>query len=271
MKPERTTRTRRMIGDNGDAKLAASRVLLFGIGGVGSYAAEALIRSGTGSLTIVDKDVVDESNINRQLIALGSTVGMAKTEAAAARFRDISPETEIITFQECFTPENADFIDFSDYDYVIDAVDMVTAKLEIIRRAKEAGVPVITVMGTGNKLHPERLQITDISKTSICPLAKVMRRELKNRGIRGVEAVWSDEVPAVRCTPPGSLAPVPGTAGLIAASRVISSLLEDRETEKPGTKDRAAAQPETEDRKSDGREPENSTRDSAADRTESQV
>ena len=219
-----------MIGDEAADRLGASRVLLFGVGGVGSYAAEALVRSGIGSLTVVDKDEVDESNINRQLIALGSTVGLPKTEAARSRLLDINPEAEIRVFRECFTPENGGFVDFSEYDYVIDAVDMVTAKIEIIRRAKEAGVPVISVMGTGNKLHPERLRITDISKTSVCPMAKVMRRELKDRRISKVNAVWSDEVPAVRCTPPGSFAPVPGTAGLIAASRVVCDLLETERT-----------------------------------------
>ncbi len=219
-----------MIGDEAADRLGASRVLLFGVGGVGSYAAEALVRSGIGSLTVVDKDEVDESNINRQLIALGSTVGLPKTEAARSRLLDINPEAEIRVFRECFTPENGGFVDFSECDYVIDAVDMVTAKIEIIRRAKEAGVPVISVMGTGNKLHPERLRITDISKTSVCPLAKVMRRELKDRRISKVNAVWSDEVPAVRCTPPGSFAPVPGTAGLIAASRVVCDLLETERT-----------------------------------------
>ena len=219
-----------MIGDEAADRLGASRVLLFGVGGVGSYAAEALVRSGIGSLTVVDKDEVDESNINRQLIALGSTVGLPKTEAARSRLLDINPEAEIRVFRECFTPENGGFVDFSEYDYVIDAVDMVTAKIEIIRRAKEAGVPVISVMGTGNKLHPERLRITDISKTSVCPLAKVMRRELKDRRISKVNAVWSDEVPAVRCTPPGSFAPVPGTAGLIAASRLVCDLLETERT-----------------------------------------
>ena len=219
-----------MIGDEAADRLGASRVLLFGVGGVGSYAAEALVRSGIGSLTVVDKDEVDESNINRQLIALGSTVGLPKTEAARSRLLDINPEAEIRVFRECFTPENGGFVDFSEYDYVIDAVDMVTAKIEIIRRAKEAGVPVISVMGTGNKLHPERLRITDISKTSVCPLAKVMRRELKDRRISKVNAVWSDEVPAVRCTPPGSFAPVPGTAGLNAATRVVCDLLETERT-----------------------------------------
>ncbi len=230
MDEKRSCRTRRMIGDEAADRLGASRVLLFGVGGVGSYAAEALVRSGIGSLTVVDKDEVDESNINRQLIALGSTVGLPKTEAARSRLLDINPEAEIRVFRECFTPENGGFVDFSEYDYVIDAVDMVTAKIEIIRRAKEAGVPVISVMGTGNKLHPERLRITDISKTSVCPLAKVMRRELKDRRISKVNAVWSDEVPAVRCTPPGSFAPVPGTAGLIAASRVVCDLLETERT-----------------------------------------
>ena len=195
-----------MIGDEAADRLGASRVLLFGVGGVGSYAAEALVRSGIGSLTVVDKDEVDESNINRQLIALGSTVGLPKTEAARSRLLDINPEAEIRVFRECFTPENGGFVDFSEYDYVI------------------------SVMGTGNKLHPERLRITDISKTSVCPLAKVMRRELKDRRISKVNAVWSDEVPAVRCTPPGSFAPVPGTAGLIAASRVVCDLLETERT-----------------------------------------
>lgn len=229
MNPERSTRTRKVLGDEGLDRLENANVLLFGCGGVGSYAAEALVRSGIGSLTIVDKDIVDPSNINRQLIALGSTVGREKVEVEKERLLDINPDARIDARCMTFLPED-DTIDFSQYDYVIDAVDMVTAKLAIIERAKAAGVPVLSVMGTGNKLDPERLRVTDISKTSVCPLAKVMRKELRDRRIRKVDAVWSDEVPKIKCTPPGSFAPVPGSAGLMAAAFVVRKLLEDQDS-----------------------------------------
>lgn len=213
-----------MIGDEGVARLHDANVLVFGLGGVGSYAAEALARAGVGHMTLVDKDVVDESNINRQLVALGSTVGKKKVDVAKARLTDINPDLEIDARDITYLPGD-ETLDFSSYDYIVDAVDMVTAKIGIIENAKAAGVPVISVMGTGNKMDPERLRISDISKTSVCPLAKVMRKELKDRRIRKVPVVWSDEVPKIKCTPPGSFAPVPGSAGLMAAARVVRDLL----------------------------------------------
>lgn len=217
-----TERTERLIGAQGVDALGAARVLLFGLGGVGSYVAEALARAGIGALTLVDKDIVEESNVNRQLIALQSTIGQDKVAVAAARCRDINPEINVMAIKDCFMPESA--LDFSDYNYVVDAVDMVTAKIEIIRRAKAAGVPVISSMGTGNKTHPEKLALADISRTSVCPLAKVMRRELKARGLARVPVVYSTEVPLVRCTPPGSISTVPSCAGLLIASKVINDL-----------------------------------------------
>lgn len=224
MDAERTARTRRLIGDEAQTKLENANVLLFGTGGVGSFTAEALARAGIGKLTIVDKDVVDSSNINRQIIALGSTVGRPKTEVLAERIHDINPEAQVDARQVCFMPDTAETFRFEDYDYVVDAVDMVSAKLLIIEKAKAAGVPVISSMGTGNKTHPELLEIGDISKTHTCPLAKVMRKALKDRRIKQVPVVWSPEEPRVRLTPPGSMSFVPSTAGLLIASRVINDL-----------------------------------------------
>lgn len=231
-----------LLGEEGLEKLARAHVLLFGLGGVGSYAAEALARSGVGALTLVDDDAVSESNLNRQLVALRSTVGMAKVEVAAARIRDINPDCRVTAMRLFYTPETADRIDFAGYDYVIDAIDTVGAKLEILRRAKAAGVPVISCMGTGNKLHPEKLCVTTLEKTEGCPLARVMRRECRLRGISGVEVVYSTE-PAIRHegdtrpqpetagrtgapkrSSPGSVAFVPGCAGLMLAGVVVRRL-----------------------------------------------
>ena len=170
-------RTALLLGAQGMEKLAGAHVLLFGLGGVGSYTAEALARSGVGALTLVDDDVVAESNLNRQLVALRSTLGQSKAEVAARRIADITPGCRVTPVRLFYTPETADQLPFAGYDYVIDAVDTVSAKLEIIRRAKEAGVPVISCMGTGNKLHPEKLEVTWLDKTQGCPLARVMRRQ----------------------------------------------------------------------------------------------
>ena len=202
---------------------------LFGIGGVGSYAAEALARGGVGHITLVDGDTVSITNINRQLIALHSTVGKEKTAVMAERIADISPETEVETYPVVYGVENRDLLDFSIYDYVIDAIDTVTSKLILIEEAKKAGVPVISCMGTGNKFHPERFEVTDISKTSVCPLAKVMRKELKVRGIKNVKVVYSKEEPQKPAAStetgkrqiPGSLSFVPPVAGLLLAGEVI--------------------------------------------------
>ena len=177
------SRTALLIGEDGVDKLGKSKVAIFGIGGVGGYVAEALARSGVGSFLLVDKDVVSESNINRQIIATTKTVGMSKTQAMKERILDINPRADVEVKECFFLPETAGGFDFTKYDYVVDAVDTVTAKLELVVRAKEAGIPVISSMGAGNKMNPAMFEVADIYKTSVCPLAKVMRRELKKRGI----------------------------------------------------------------------------------------
>ena len=230
---EEYLRTAALIGEEGLEKLKNSTVAVFGVGGVGSYAAEALVRSGVGRIYIYDNDRVARSNINRQLIALSSTVGVFKTEAAAARLRDINPDCTVIEKREFVTRESD--IPFDSLDFIIDAVDNVTAKLFLAVEAERIGVPIISVMGTGNKLDPTRLRITDIYKTSVCPLARVMRYELKKRGVKRLTAVWSDETPIkpadcgeYRDTgriPPASMAMVPGAAGLTAAAYAVKALI----------------------------------------------
>lgn len=223
------SRAELLLGEEALEKLRSARVALFGIGGVGSFAAEALARGGVGHITLVDGDTVSITNINRQLIALHSTVGKEKTAVMAERIADISPETEVETYPVVYGAENRDLLDFSTYDYVIDAIDTVTSKLILIEEAKKAGVPVISCMGTGNKFHPERFEVTDISKTSVCPLAKVMRKELKVRGIKNVKVVYSKEEPQKPAAStetgkrqiPGSLSFVPPVAGLLLAGEAI--------------------------------------------------
>ena len=223
------SRAELLLGEEALHKLRSARVALFGIGGVGSFAAEALARGGVGHITLVDGDTVSITNINRQLIALHSTVGKEKTAVMAERIADISPETEVETYPVVYGAENRDLLDFSTYDYVIDAIDTVTSKLILIEEAKKAGVPVISCMGTGNKFHPERFEVTDISKTSVCPLAKVMRKELKVRGIKNVKVVYSKEEPQKPAESPetgkrqipGSLSFVPPVAGLREKLSVI--------------------------------------------------
>lgn len=223
------SRAELLLGEEALEKLRSARVALFGIGGVGSFAAEALARGGVGHITLVDGDTVSITNINRQLIALHSTVGKEKTAVMAERIADISPETEVETYPVVYGAENRDLLDFSTYDYVIDAIDTVTSKLILIEEAKKAGVSVISCMGTGNKFHPERFEVTDISKTSVCPLAKVMRKELKVRGIKNVKVVYSKEEPQKPAESketgkrqiPGSLSFVPPVAGLLLAGEVI--------------------------------------------------
>ena len=218
-------RTIRIIGEEGIEVLRRSKVLVFGVGGVGSYVCEALARAGIGSLMLVDKDVVDITNINRQIPALHSTIGRSKTEVMAERIRDIDPDCRVDTREMFFLPDKADDIDFALFDYVVDAVDTVTAKIYIIERAKEAGVSVISSMGTGNKLDGGAFRIADIEDTKVCPLAKVMRRELKKRGIRGVKVLYSEEEPR---GVGGSISFVPSVAGLLIAGEVVRDLL-DRE------------------------------------------
>ena len=223
----RYIRTQWLIGEDAVENLKRSSVLLFGIGGVGSYTAEALARSGVGKITIVDCDTVSITNINRQIPALTSTVGKNKTDVMAERMRDIAPDAEIETINVFVSPETIDRFDFSKYDFVIDAVDNVTAKLLIIKGCDAVDTPVISCMGTGNKLDPSRFKITDISKTQTCPLARVMRRELKKAGVSKCLALWSDEEPVKLQEGerlPGSISFVPATAGLRIAGEVILRL-----------------------------------------------
>lgn len=218
-------RTELLLGNTAVNHLSQAHVAVFGVGGVGGYVCEALARSGLGSITIVDRDKVSRSNINRQIIALNSTVGRAKVDVMKDRLKDINPDIHIDAREMFFLPENADEFDFSQYDYVVDAVDTVTAKLTIIESAKAAGVPVISSMGAGNKLNPTEFKVADISKTSVCPLARVMRRELKQRNITDVKCVYSTEESIEHAGENiGSVAWVPSVAGLIIAGEVIKDL-----------------------------------------------
>ena len=223
---ERFIRTELLLGKEKLDILKNRHVAIFGVGGVGGYVCEALVRSGIGRFTIVDRDTVNESNINRQIIALSSTVGRAKVDVMKERMQDINPEVIVDAHEVFFLPENSGEFDFDAYDYVVDAVDTVTAKIQIITAAKEAGVPVISSMGAGNKLDPTKFRISDIAKTSVCPLAKVMRRELKNRGITDVKCVYSvEEAIKHEGTDIGSVAFVPSVAGLMIAAEVVSDLI----------------------------------------------
>lgn len=234
------SRTALLLGEAAMDQLRRSRVAVFGVGGVGGYAAEALGRSGIGTLDLIDNDTVSLTNLNRQIIALHSTIGQYKVDAAAARLRDINPDITVHAHRCFYLPETAGQFDFSQYDYVVDAIDTVRGKIEIIMRAKEAGVPVISSMGAGNKLDPSALRVTDIYKTKGCPLARVMRYEMRKRGIRSLKVVYSEELPAVtdpaltaeclaaeggvRRNIPGSNAFVPPAAGLLIASAVVREL-----------------------------------------------
>lgn len=224
MTEDRFTRTRTLIGDGGIRKLRNASVIVFGLGGVGGYCTEALARAGIGTLHIVDSDVIDITNLNRQILATMDTVGRRKTDVMAERIRSIDPEIKVITHDIFFLPENSDEIDFTGSDYVVDAVDTVTAKLEIVSRAKEAGVPVISCMGTGNRMDPSKLMITDISKTHTCGLAKAMRRGVRSRGIDSLKVLFSEEIP-VKADPPGSNSFVPPSAGLMIAGEVVRCII----------------------------------------------
>ena len=242
-------RTELLLGEEGIEKLSKARVAVFGIGGVGGYVTEALCRSGVGALDLIDHDTVSVTNLNRQVIALHSTVGQFKTDVMEKRLRDINPDVKI-TVHKCFyLPETKDQFDFSVYSYVVDAVDTVTAKLLLAEEAKKAGVPLISSMGTGNKLDPSKLQVSDVFETSVDPLARVMRRELRKRGIDHLKVVWSTEEPrkplldartirmmegspvpeeSVRLKDiPGSSAFVPAAAGLLIASEVVRDLIKE--------------------------------------------
>ena len=250
------SRTERLFGTPAMERLKAARVAVFGIGGVGGYVAEALARSGVYKLDLIDKDEVSLTNLNRQIIALHSTIGRAKVDVMKERILDINPEAEVRTYQCFYLPETRDQFDFSQYDYVVDAVDTVTAKLQLIMQAKERNVPIICSMGAGNKVVPTDFEVADISETSVCPLARVMRQECKKRGIRDVKVVYSKEKPVnkgdkldvnkgdnpvnngdspVRSAnvelkgngiAPASCAFVPSVAGLIIAAEVIKDLIQ---------------------------------------------
>lgn len=229
---EEFSRTVRIYGEDAILKLVGSHVAIFGVGGVGGFACEALARAGIGKIDIFDKDVVSLSNINRQIIALHSTVGRAKVDVMQERILDINPDCEVNAHNVFYLPENADEFDLSQYDYIIDAVDTVTAKLEIICRADKLGIPVISAMGAGNKKDPTRFEVADIYSTSVCPLARVMRRELKKRRIEKLKVVYSTEETAVKADMsseekhfPGSLPFVPSVMGLIISGEVINDLI----------------------------------------------
>lgn len=230
------SRTELLIGNEGLEKLSKSRVAVFGIGGVGGYVVEALVRSGLGFIDLIDNDKVALTNLNRQIIATHKTIGLYKVDVAEERIKDINPEVKVRKYNLFYTPENGDSIDFTPYDYVVDAIDTVIGKLEIIERAKKANVPVISSMGAGNKMHPEMFEVADISKTSVCPLAKVIRQELKKRRIKKVKVVYSKEIPVKPKAEideetnkrfiPGSNAFVPSAVGLIIAGEVIRDLID---------------------------------------------
>jgi len=232
------SRTELLLGEEKLNKLKNSTVAVFGVGGVGGYVAEALARSGVGHIVLVDNDVVSLTNINRQIIALHSTIGMPKTEVMASRIKDINPDADIVVHNCFYLPETSGEFDFSKYDYVVDAIDTVSGKIQLVMQAKECGTPIICSMGAGNKLDPTAFEVADIYKTSVCPLARVMRYELKKRGVKKLKVVYSKEKPItplenVECDEtskkgtPGSVAFVPSVAGLIIASEVVKDLCQD--------------------------------------------
>lgn len=233
---EQFLRTEMLLGSDAIQKLQNARVAVFGLGGVGGYVVEALARSGVGSLDLIDSDRVSVSNLNRQILATHSTVGMLKVDAARNRVLDINPECQVKTWPVFYTPDTADTFDFTQYDYIVDAIDTVTGKLALVERAKAAGTPIICCMGTGNKLDASAFRVADISKTTMCPLARVMRRELSKRGIRHLKVVysqeealtptgWEEEAAALgKRQIPGSVAFVPGAAGLLLAGEVVRDL-----------------------------------------------
>ena len=233
---EQFLRTEMLLGSEALTRLQSARVAVFGLGGVGGYVVEALARSGVGSLDLIDSDTVSVSNLNRQILATHSTVGMLKVDAARNRVLDINPACNVKTWPVFYTPDTADSFDFTQYDYIVDAIDTVTGKLALVERAKAAGTPIICCMGTGNKLDASAFQVADISKTSGCPLARIMRKELGKRGIKHLKVVYSREEPRKptgweeeaaaegKRQIPGSLPFVPGAAGLILAGEVIKDI-----------------------------------------------
>lgn len=231
------SRTELLIGAEGVERLKNARVAIFGVGGVGGHAMEALARSGIGTIDVIDDDTVSVTNINRQILATQKTVGKYKTDVAKERILEINPEAHIFTHKMFFLPENANQFEFKQYDYIVDAIDTVSGKLSLAEQAQKAGVPIISSMGAGNKMDPTAFEVADIYETSVCPLAKVMRRELKKRGIKKLKVVYSKEKPlmpkeseeqmtSARRQIPGSVSFVPSVAGLIIAGEVVKDLLE---------------------------------------------
>lgn len=240
---EQFSRTALIFGEQAINLLNGCRVAVFGIGGVGGHTAEALARSGIGSIDIIDPDKVTESNINRQLVATHSTVGRFKTDVMSKRIQDINPDCVVTSHNVFLLPETADSFDFSKYDYIIDAVDTVAAKITLVEKAKEYGVPVICAMGAGNKTDPTLFKVSDISKTKVCPLAKAVRIELRKRGIAHVKVVYSEEAPVQSSENlkdgqriPGSAPFVPSVMGLIIAAEVVKDLVATKEEKKDGKK-----------------------------------
>ena len=233
------SRTRLLLGNDAMEKLKNAKVAVFGLGGVGGYVVEALARSGVGTLVLVDHDTISTTNINRQLLATQETIGMHKADAAAQRVRSIDPNIQVEAVQMFYGPDTAHLFHFADYDYVVDAIDTVTGKLALVQAAQAAGTPILSCMGTGNKLDPTRFQIADITKTSVCPLARIMRKECAKRGIRHLKVLFStedpipsqpdaasmEEMPEGRRALPGSVAFVPSVAGLIIAGEVIKDII----------------------------------------------
>lgn len=251
--PHAFSRTEMIIGKEAIEKLARSKVAIFGIGGVGSFAVEGLVRAGVGKFVLVDDDRICLTNTNRQIHATRKTIGKPKVEVMKDRIRDINPQAEVITYQLFYLPEYSAKLITHDYDYIIDAVDTVTAKIDLVINAKQTGIPIISCMGTGNKLDPNRFEIADIYDTSVCPLAKVMRRELRKRGVTGLKVIYSKEEPLKpletettvskldcicpqgtsgtttgRRQIPGSISFVPSVAGLLIASEVVKDLIRDK-------------------------------------------
>ena len=237
---ERFSRTELLIGTDSMKRLQQSRVAVFGVGGVGGYVVEALARSGVGMLDLIDNDTVSVSNINRQIIATEKTIGRSKVDVIKERVMDINSDIIVRTFETFYMPDTAEQFDFTQYDYVVDAIDTVTGKIALVMQAEKAGTPIISSMGAGNKLDPAAFQVSDIYKTSVCPLAKVMRRELKKRGVKKLKVVYSQEKPLTPIAPdeknaeepapgrrqvPGSIAFVPSVAGLIIAGEVVKDLI----------------------------------------------
>jgi tRNA A37 threonylcarbamoyladenosine dehydratase len=222
---EQFSRTQMLLGQDAIELLNKKRVAVFGIGGVGGYVCEALVRSGIGSFDLIDSDKVSITNLNRQIIATHKTIGMYKVDVMKERMLDINPDVNVEVHRCFFLPENADDFDFQKYDYVVDAVDTVTAKIELILRAKKDGVPIISAMGAGNKLDPSRFKVADIYETTVCPLARVMRRELKKRDIESLKVVYSDEAPIKTDADfPGSTAFTPAAMGLVIAGEIVKDL-----------------------------------------------